>query len=210
MTDSEYSPISSLAIVSALLGCAGLLGLFAPEFAMLALSGIATGLAAGFRIRKYRLSGIRLARIGIALSLIFALLTPVWHVTRFNSEALPGHERIDFSSLDTANDQHLEQLVGKKVCLKGYAIPNRLLAMDTFLLSVDGSTKKSEKAVMVELPAGTTWNWQENAIAVSGCLFRVSTNNQDSEIPKYVFRASSVRTSKTRFGLAQRAPWNGC
>ena len=102
MTDPEYSPISSLAIVSALLGFAGVLGLLAPEFALLALPGIATGIAAGFGIRKYRLSGYRFARTGIALSLVFAFLTPVWHVTRFNSEALPGYERMDFSSLATA------------------------------------------------------------------------------------------------------------
>lgn len=210
MTDPEYSPMSSLAIVSALLGFSGLLGLTAPEFALLALPGIATGIAAGFGIRKYRLSGDRFASAGIALSLIFAILTPVWHVTRFNSEALPEHERIDFSSLDIANDQNLEQLVGKRVCLKGYAIPNEMIAMSTFLLSPDGSTRKAEKAVIVELPAGITWKWQYEPIAVSGSLVRASTVNPDPKIPKYVFRASSVRTSKTRFDLAQRAPWNGC
>lgn len=123
MTDREYLPISSLAVTSALLGCAGLLGLFAPEFALIALLGVGTGLAAILGIRKYRLSGDHFAKAGIALSLFFALLTPVWHVTRFNSEALPGYERIEFSSLVTA-DQNLDRLVGKNVCLKGYAIPD--------------------------------------------------------------------------------------
>ncbi len=210
MTDPEYSPMSSLAIVSALLGFAGLLGLVAPEFALLALPGIATGLAASFAIRKYRLNGIRLARAGIALSLIFSLLTPVWHVTRFNSEALPGYERMDFSSLATADDQHLEPLIGKKVCLKGYAIPNGMVAVSKFFLSPDGSIKNAKKLVIVELPEGTSWDWQGGAIAVSGTLVRASTVNQDPKILRFVFRASSVRDSKTRFDLAPRAPWEGC
>ena len=210
MSDPEYSPMSSLAVVSALLGFAGLLGLIAPEFTLLALPGIATGIAAGFGIRKYRLSGYRFARAGIALSLIFAFLTPVWHVTRFNSEALPEHERIDFSSLDIANDQNLEQLVGKRVCLKGYALVDARIEMSTFLLSPDANYRKTEKAVIVELPSGTTWKWQHEAIAVSGTFIRVSTVDQGSQIPKFVFQTSSVRDSKTRFDLAQRVPGEGC
>lgn len=209
MTDHEYSPISSLAVASGLLGCGGSLGLFAPEFALLALPGIATGLIAISEIRKLRLSGDRFAKAGIALSLFFALLTPVWHVTRFNSEALPGHERIDFSSLVT-DDQNLDRLVGKNVCLKGYAIPGHLRAMNRFPLSMDGSTKKLEKIVGVELPAGTTWDWQVEAIAVSGSLVRVPTDQQIPYAPKCILRARVVRPSKTRIDLAQRAPWEGC
>lgn len=75
---------------------------------------------------------------------------------------------------------------------------------------MDGSKKKLEKIVRVELPAGTTWNWQQEAIAVSGSLVRAPTDQQNPYAPKYVLRARLIRPSKTRFDLAQRAPWEGC
>jgi len=211
MADPSYSPVSSLALLSAALGITTVLGLLAPEFATIALPGIAVGFAALAAIRKYELSGRLFAKVGITTAVVFAIITPVWHVARFNTEALPGHERLDFASLATAKDQGLGHFLGKKVCLKGYTLPsNRPIDVTAFLMTPDGITRKPETAVPVQLTSGDAWHWHSGAVAVSGTLVHNPDVNSDPKSPKFLLQQSSVRNSKTNFDLANRVPGDGC
>lgn len=210
MTDPNYSRISSLAVVSGGLGVMAIAGLLVPECAVISLAGIGCGIAALRAIRQYELGGRALARMGVALSVVFAALTPVWHVTQFQSESLAGYERIEFATLATSADQGLDHRVGQKVCLKGYASWGRLIETTEFELSSSGSNLKSETFVMVELVPGQTWTMHFEAIAVSGVLVPNPAVSTEPNSPKYLLRQSTIRDSKTRFGLVPRAPYEGC
>lgn len=212
MTNPTYSPVSSTAVVSATLGFASVLGLLEPEFAIIAVPGIGTAIAAVSAIRKYELRGRTFAQIGFTLSVAFAVLTPLWHMTRFNSEAPPGYERLDFASLAASKDQGLDRFVAKKVCLKGYGLPPNGVPrakLTEVTLSPDGNSRKTDSTVIVQLLAGDSWDWQFDAVAVSGTLVRNPNASTDPKSVKFVLQEGSVRPSKTRFCVVSRAADDG-
>ena len=179
--------------MSASLGITTALGLLAPECATIALPGIAVGFAGLAAIRKYELSGRLFAKVGITTAVVFAVITPAWHLVRFNTETLPGHERLDFASLATAKVDGLDHFLGKKVRLNGYTLPLRSsIEMTTFLISPDGNTRKTETAVIVQLTSGDAWHWHPGAVAVSGTLVHNPGVNTDPESPKFLIQQSSV------------------
>ena len=206
MSNSEYSRLSLLAVISAIAGILATGGMIAAEFAILALPGIVTGVAALVAIRKYELSGRSLAITGIGLSVAFALLTPILHISRFRSESLPGYERIDFASVSQPKNQRLDRLVGRKVCFKGYVLySGKTTELTTFMLSPDGNRRETDTAVLVQLPSDETWDWQPGAVAVSGTLIRNPKSKGDPKTWKFVLKVTSIRISKTPFDLAPLA-----
>ena len=212
MNNPTYSPVSSLAVVSALLGFTAVLGLLEPEFALIAVPGLGTAIAAVAAIRKYELRGRAFARIGCTLSIAVAVLTPIWHAAHFNSEALPGHERLDYASLASSKTQGLDRFVGKKVCLKGYGLsPNGLPLhkLTEFTLSPNGNSRKTDATVIVKLLAGDSWDWQFDAVAVSGTLVRNPDASTDQKSVLCLLQEGSVRPSKTRFCVVSRAADDG-
>ncbi|MSQ97653.1 MAG: hypothetical protein EXR98_24315 [Gemmataceae bacterium] len=206
-----YSRLSFLAVISAICGITTSLGLLVPELAVVAAAGIVTGIAAIHVIRKYELCGIRLARLGVITSVVFAMATPVWHVARFNSESLPGFARLDFARLTKPDTPTLDQFVGEEICLKGYAlVPNSMRATDHFLFSADGDSRKAETAVIVDLGPDQNWKWRGEPLAISGRLVSNPAALTDEALPKFVLTLVTVRPSRTRFGLTSRVPGVGC
>lgn len=203
MRDDAYSPISTLAVVSGLMGLLASFGLFEQDAIVFSLAGIATGIPAIFRIRKYGQLGTNAAYAGISLSIAFAILAPLLHNARFHAEAPSGYERIDFSVVVNSKDHGLEEFVGKNVCLKGYPVfQNRMADRPSFNFSPDGDWHPSRKHVIVETGVDCEMNY--DAMAVSGILTRASVDESAADSPKYILRSHAIRAAKTRVGLTHR------
>ncbi|MFH1302891.1 MAG: hypothetical protein ABIK07_17655, partial [Planctomycetota bacterium] len=152
-------------------------------------------------IRRYELSGQKLARLGICLSLIFGILTPIWYQIQFCSETLPGYQRVNFAAImqDRENtEQKLAGLVGEHICLKGYALPRRELQLDEFQMDYErhgssfGWKPDPEKTLMVQLPEGKSWKWHYDPIAVSGTLVRNLDAESNFDVPRFKLVQSAV------------------
>lgn len=188
MSQSEVyiAPVSLQAIVSSALGVFCICAMLFPWLALLAVPGVVLGYMALKSIRRYELSGQKLAKVGICLSLIFGILAPVWYEIQFRSETLPGYQRINFATI-MQDRQHSQQklaaLVGEHVCLKGYALPRREIQLNEFQMGYErpdasfGWKPDPEKTLMVQLPDGKSWKWHYEPIAISGTLVR----NPDAE-----------------------------
>jgi len=211
MTDFKYSPISLMAVTSLLLGVLCILGLIFPLIAIVAVPGVIFGIAAKSAIHHYELGGQKLARLGIRLSLIFGILTPVWYEIRFHSEALPGYKRVNFLEIiqdRKHSESRLAALVGQNVCLKGYALlRSRENELKSFPMSYHrtssgfGSKDDPEEIVLVKLLEGKFWKWRYEAIAVSGTLARNPDAQTDPEAPKFILEQSEVFEARTSDGL---------
>lgn len=211
MSTMAYSRVSRFAVVSAICGISTALGLVAPELAVTAVGGVATGLAALCEIRKYEFCGSRLARLGLATSIAFALATPLWHFARFNLESLPGYMRLDFAVVTKEGTNSLEPFSGKNICLKGYALlPTSTRDPDRFVFSPNGDQRRTENAILVKLNSGETWQWISDSLAVSGTLAANPEALRDPSLPRFVLKDATVRFSYTPYGLKNRVPGEGC
>ena len=228
MTESEYQPVSGLALVSAGFGSLVAFAWFIPELAVLALPGVVTGLAARRQICRYEQVGRGLATAGLAFSLGLGVSATWWRVAQYHAElrwyedeALPGYEHLDFSRL-AGEDAKLKQLVGQKVCLKGYAVvPNAYrVPMSKFQFSPGGGRRPTYEALLVELARGSQWKWEDEPLAISGTLVRAEPGDEaargkqavsahEAESPKFLLKDCTLRYSRSRFGLAGR-DYDGC
>lgn len=213
MTEIKYSPVSSLAVASGVLGVVSILGLMAPLFAFFAVPGVLIGIAARVAIRKYELKGLFLAKAGITLSLIFGIVSPIWAITwyeiRFRSEALPGYKRVDFLEImkdRKHSESRLTALVGQNVCFKGYELDPGRVKRETFRMSCQrpssgfGSKANPEDVVLVKLPKGKFRKWHYEMIAVSGTLVRNPAAYSKPEAPKFILEQSEVFKARTLNG----------
>lgn len=209
----NYSAVSSMAVASALLGMMSLLGLIFPLVALFAIPGILFGIAAIVAIRRYELNGLRLAKAGLTLSLIFGILSPVWAVTWFEicfrAEAVPGYTRVNFQEImqDRKHaESRLAALVGQNVCFKGYELDPGREKRDTFRMSCQrppsgfGGKADPEDVVQVQLPDGKFREWSNEMIAVSGTLVRNPEANSRPEAPKFILVQSEVFEARTLNG----------
>jgi hypothetical protein len=211
MTNLPYSRLSTLAVISAVSGSSASLGLLIPELAFVATVGTATGIVAIRAIRKYELCGTRFAVVGLITSVLFAMLTPFWHAALFSSESLPEYSRLDFELLTRPNTPMLDQFVGERICLKGYAVePTSFSPTDRFVISPNGNTGRPDATVIVELSHGQIWQWRAEGLAVSGRLIPNPKATTDDALPKFMLTHATVRSSRTRYGLANRVAGNGC
>lgn len=209
--ETDYSPLSLLAVTSLVLGVISVLGLFFPMITLLAIPGVLFGIAALVAMRRYELHGRNLARLGICLSLVFGILAPVSYEIRFYSEALPGYKRVNFLEImqDRKNSEsHFAALVGQNVCLKGYGLlRSRNSELNAFPLSYHrrssgfGGKDNPEEIVLVILPEGKIWEWQHEAIAVSGTLVRNPAAKNNPDVPKFLLEQSAVIEARTWDGL---------
>lgn len=213
ITEMKYSPVSSLAVASGILGVVSILGLMAPVFAFFAVPGVAFGIAARVAIRKYELKGILLAKAGLTLSLIFGMVSPIWAITwyeiRFRSEALPGYRRVNFLEImkdRKHSESRLAAQVGQNVCFKGYELDPGGVNRDSFRMSCKrpssgfGSKANPEDIVLVKLPKGKFRKWHYEMIAVSGTLVRNPAAYSKPEAPKFILEQSEVFKARTLDG----------
>ena len=204
MVENSYSRVSQLAVASAATGVASSLGLLLTPLAFLSAVGVITGFVALSTIRRYEIGGARLARFGIGASLVFGVATwvamPLWHFVAFRWEAPNGYLRLDYRKV--TRQESLDEYLGENICLKGYALYQRTRnGLSEFVISVDGSDLDSTNAVIVELPAGETWDWTERGIAVSGRLVPAKRPLEAVKtFPKYKLTDSVVRRSLTNVG----------
>ena len=202
MTDTEYKPVSTLAIVAMLLAVTGSLAFVSVAFIAAAVLSFPVAVTANRAIAKYAFSGRQFVIIGIALSTLTLPLAPAWHIYQYQSEALAGHSRLDFAALIGKPENNLDKYDSKRICLKGYALPSQNTQVQTFLLSADGNYKTPERAITVKVPEG--WNYDYNPISVSGIL--IVNPNADSSTDRYTFAASAIQRVKTSYELAPRVP----
>lgn len=195
----------ALPIASAVLGITSGIGVFIPEFAVIALPGLILG-----AIAMFRKDGHIFARAGILASCSFMVLTAIVQVVQFHQESPSGFERVSFANVTAATGDGLAHFSGKRICLKGYASPQKSMDVASFALSADGSGAMPEDFVLVELQPGETWHWDAGGIAVSGILIQDPNSGVDQTHFKFRLVQSSVRRSMSILGLAYRARRNGC
>jgi hypothetical protein len=145
-----YRAISTLAIISFLLGSVSILALLAWPLAVLPAAGWCAGLIAWRQIeaRSTELTGRGFALAGMGLSMLF-LVSGIARLSYIYVTELPeGYERISFDQLqpDARQPDELvpaaaQSLDGKRVFIKGYVYPTRFLnRIKTFVLVPDKGT----------------------------------------------------------------------
>ncbi|MFM8570740.1 MAG: DUF3299 domain-containing protein [Pirellula sp.] len=146
----SYKSLSRAAVLSLVFGILGLLSWYSPLLLFLSLLGAIFALIAFANFRKYpnEISGKVLAQIGLLISLVMLVSSPLKHAYVYYTELPDGYERISFAALKSpigAPDvppQTAIDLDGKKVFLKGYIHPTSLSsnAAKTFVLVPDWAT----------------------------------------------------------------------
>lgn len=205
MTNRRLSP---WAIISAICGLASAIAFFVPAAVVIASISLAAGAVALRAIRKHDHPGRGVAYFGIAASLAMSTAAIAWHVARFRSEAPEGCVRLNFSSLTNDNQHALVSFSGQRICLKGYAYPTRF-PVGTFVFTSD-EARTLESMIIVQLPAGETWSWRPEALAVSGTLVENPARATDPIQPRFILTHSIIRPSRTPLQLANRVRNSGC
>ncbi len=138
-------------------------------------------------------------------AVITITIGPVWYGWQYKAEAVPDHRRVDFSTIE--DGRGLDLCEGHRICIKGYAFHSgHDTPQLTVYLSPDGSFRRPERIIAVDVPAG--WKFSDDPIAVSGTL---EVNQHPSPFEtRYILRAAEVRFVQTAIGLLPRAPWDGC
>jgi hypothetical protein len=131
----QYRAISPLAVTSFAVGLISIIALFDSTMAMIIPPiGILAGFVARRRIqqRPLELAGLKLAVLGMSLSLGFMVVGSSLHAYEYATEVPEGYQRISFDDLQAeskATGQLIpptaDELDGKDVFIKGYALATR-------------------------------------------------------------------------------------
>jgi hypothetical protein len=202
MQKTDYTPVSSTAVASAVCAALSVGGYLFPLLAMAALPAIVFGIIALVEIRKYGHIGRRLVTVGLPLSLTIAVGTAVLEAALYRSESPDGYRRVDFA-------RNLDEYVGERICLKGYG-PWDGSGESQFSLSFNGSYRDMKNVVIVELANGDTWESELNGVAVSGRLERWPSIDDAEGLPRYILKDAVLRPSRTVYQLAPRSLADGC
>ena len=134
-------------------------------------------------------------------------LTAIYLFVRYRSESTPEYERINFGHTFQASTvidvpHPIGQLLGRKICLKGYAFPGRRrTGITEFLMTPDGYTQIADRLVLVQLRPEDRLTFTPAPVAVSGTLM-LNPNYSETKLgPKYLLTDATVRVSRTPFGL---------
>lgn len=211
MSDNTYARVSSLAVISAVSGMATGLSLMVPPLALFAIVGIGSGVAALSATRRYELGGAKLARFGVIASVLFALGGPITRYVEYRLEAPSGYLRLDFRTVAKHDSpEPLDLYLGEKICLKGYSL-SRSSVLGQFLLTpnMSGGFGDVQPVVLVELPAGQTWERNDNRLTISGTLERIKRSDPSYQTSaKFKLTDAIVRWSL--LGAWSRQSRGGC
>lgn len=130
----KYRALSTSAVASLIVGLLSCLALFDWMLVAIPAVGILLALLSLVKIRRHRdeLTGAGLARAGLALSVLFAVLGPARLTYEYVTELPEGYERVSYARLQPDESQ-IGQLVppsalaleGKRIFIKGYVYPGR-------------------------------------------------------------------------------------
>jgi hypothetical protein len=197
----EYRAISSSAVSCLALGVLSVLALLDWWMLVLPALAIAFGVLAlrQIRVRGDELTGAPLAKIGLALALLFGISGAGRLSYIYATEVPEGYERISYAPLqpETPNSTVIpdsaKALDGHKVFLKGFVYPgSQVEGIRTFLLVRDegsccfGGNPKITERVQVTLanPKGMTYKTGLHKVAG---VFRVRPMPQAVDGPGGVF-----------------------
>src|SRR5271169_5540346 len=121
----HYRPISIWAIASMLATGLACFAYLAPLLIVFAIRGVIAGGIAISEIRKYGHLGQPYAVFGFLTSLFIVVTDPPFQLMLYHLELPTGHMRVDFAKLTKSKDSSLEEHLGRKIYLKGYAYPQR-------------------------------------------------------------------------------------
>ena len=199
---SSYKTLSRGAVVSICLGGLGLFGfLFAPG-AVFSIMGVFAAFYSMYAIRKYpaELTGTKVAKFGMALSLGMFLTTSTMHTYIYLTEVPPDHTRLTFGDIKApkhlkykAPDKALE-LDGKKVFIKGYTFPGKQKKnLSQFLLVGDfgqccfGGDPEPSHLVRVSIKNGRKIDDSTKLRKLSGTFRVLEGLHQNSEGKGYLY-----------------------
>ena len=130
----SYRALSTSAVASLIVGLLSPLAVL--DWTLLAIPaiGIPLSVVSLLKVTRHRdeLTGAALARAGLGLSLVFAVLGPAWLTYEYVTELPDGYTRISYAELQPDESQ-AGQLVppgalaleGQKIFIKGYVYPGR-------------------------------------------------------------------------------------
>ncbi|HEX4146034.1 MAG TPA: DUF4190 domain-containing protein [Pirellulales bacterium] len=143
----QYRALSRAAVASLVAGVASFTALLAWPCLGIPVVGILLGSYAwrSIRNRPDELAGLPVAKAGVALSALFAIVGPAWLLYQHATEVPDGYERISYEELQPTAGSPPDALPvsafaleGKKIFIKGYVYPGRELeGIKTFLLVRD-------------------------------------------------------------------------
>jgi hypothetical protein len=130
----QYRALSTAAVASLIVGMLSPLAILDWMFVSVPAIGVALSLFALLKVRKHRdeLSGEGLARVGLALSVLFGIFGPGLLTYVYLTEVPDGYARVSYAELQPDETQAGQlvpptalDLEGKKIFIKGYVYPGR-------------------------------------------------------------------------------------
>jgi hypothetical protein len=182
----RYRALSSLAVVSGILGLLSASAMLDWSLFVIPVAGIITGVVALRRIRanpdEYAGEGFALA--GSVLSMAFLLAGASWLSYTYATEVPEGHERISYDLLQpdakTPNQivpPSAKELDGKKVFIKGYVYQpsgGQMEGLKKFVLVRDkgqccfGGNPKLTDMILVKLRGSLTAKFDMRVVKLAG------------------------------------------
>jgi len=130
----QYRALSTSAVASLIVGLLSCLAIFDWTLIAIPVIGIPLSALSLAKIKRHRdeLTGVGLARAGLALSLFFVVVGPSRLTYEYVTEVPEGYERVSYAELQPDESQ-IGQLVppsalaleGKRIFIKGYVYPGR-------------------------------------------------------------------------------------
>jgi hypothetical protein len=206
MNDIDFKPLSISSVVALVISLVAVVSFFTLPMLGCAIASMVIAVSSIRSIRRYHLSGAKLAVASICISGSTLILAPDWHAYLFNSESLPGYLRVNFAAAEIGQSTALDEYANKAICLKGYVRPSSRVVMRTLHLSPNGDNTNPENGITVTLPFD--WEFQRDPMAISGVL----TVNPQAKDPtqRYVLSAKAIHRSSTSYGLVPRVRGRGC
>jgi Domain of unknown function (DUF4190)/Protein of unknown function (DUF3299) len=189
----HYRALSTAAVASLILGLLSWLAILDWMLIVVPVVGTALGAYALTSVRRHRdeVTGEKLARIGLILSVLFLVTGPAWLTYEYLTEVPGGYGRISYSDLQPDPEQAGQQvppsaleLEGKHVFIKGYLYPGREKdGIKQFLLVRDqgdccfGGNPKITDRIQVTLAGPLRVSYQTRLFKVGG-KFHVAPMDQ--------------------------------
>jgi hypothetical protein len=130
----QYRALSTAAVASLIVGLLSCLAILDWTLVAIPVIGVPLSLFALAKIKRHSndLTGAALARSGLVLSLLFAVVGPARLAYVYATEVPPGYERVSYAELQPDEAEPGQEvppaalsLEGKRIFIKGYVYPGR-------------------------------------------------------------------------------------